>query len=40
MILNEAVELTDGNISLHVERTNIVAIKLYEKMDSKIITLE
>ena len=35
MILNEAVELTDGNISLHVERTNIGAIKLYEKMGFK-----
>ena len=35
MILNEAVELTDGNISLHVERTNVGAIKLYEKMGFK-----
>ena len=32
MILNEAVELTEGNISLHVEHSNIGAIKLYEKM--------
>lgn len=35
MILNEAVELSEGNISLHVERTNIGAIKLYEKMGFK-----
>ena len=35
MILNEAVELTEGNISLHVERTNLGAIKLYEKMGFK-----
>jgi threonine synthase len=35
MILDEAVELTEGNISLHVERSNIGAIKLYEKMGFK-----
>ena len=35
MILNEAVELTEGNISLHVERENVGAIKLYEKMGFK-----
>jgi len=35
MILNEAVELSEGNISLHVERTNLGAIKLYEKMGFK-----
>ena len=35
MILNEAVELTEGNISLHVERSNYGAIKLYEKMGFK-----
>jgi len=35
MILNEAVELTEGNISLHVERSNSGAIKLYEKMGFK-----
>ena len=35
MILNEAVELSEGNISLHVERNNIGAIKLYEKMGFK-----
>ncbi|MGH4118611.1 pyridoxal-phosphate dependent enzyme [Clostridium sp.] len=35
MILNEAVELSEGNISLHVERNNYGAIKLYEKMGFK-----
>lgn len=35
MILNEAVELAEGNISLHVERSNVGAIKLYEKMGFK-----
>ena len=35
MILNEAVELSEGNISLHVERNNLGAIKLYEKMGFK-----
>ena len=35
MILNEAVELAEGNISLHVERSNSGAIKLYEKMGFK-----
>lgn len=35
MILNEAVELAEGNISLHVERSNYGAIKLYEKMGFK-----
>jgi threonine synthase len=35
IILNEAVELSEGNISLHVERNNIGAIKLYEKMGFK-----
>ena len=35
MILNEAVELSEGDISLHVERTNVGAIKLYEKMGFK-----
>jgi len=35
MILNEAVELAEGNISLHVERSNHGAIKLYEKMGFK-----
>jgi threonine synthase len=32
MIINEAVELTEGDISLHVEHSNDGAIKLYEKM--------
>jgi threonine synthase len=32
MIINEAVELTEGDISLHVEHNNVGAIKLYEKM--------
>ncbi len=31
-ILQKAIEMTDGNISLHVDRDNIRAIKLYEKM--------
>ena len=31
-ILQKAIELTDGNISLHVDRDNMRAIKLYEKM--------
>ena len=35
MILSEAVELAEGNISLHVERANEGAIKLYEKMGFK-----
>lgn len=35
MILNEAVDLSEGNISLHVERNNLGAIKLYEKMGFK-----
>lgn len=35
MILNEAVELAEGNISLHVDPTNKGAIKLYEKMGFK-----
>jgi threonine synthase len=35
MILNEAVELSEGNISLHVEQNNYGAIKLYEKMGFK-----
>ena len=35
MILNEAVDLSEGNISLHVERNNLGAFKLYEKMGFK-----
>jgi len=31
-LLNKAIELADGNISLHVEKDNNRAIKLYEKM--------
>ncbi|ABR49822.1 GCN5-related N-acetyltransferase [Alkaliphilus metalliredigens QYMF] len=31
-LLNKAIEVTDGNVSLHVERNNNRAIKLYEKM--------
>jgi len=31
-LLNKAVEVTDGNLSLHVDRDNGRAIKLYEKM--------
>ncbi|WP_026478487.1 pyridoxal-phosphate dependent enzyme [Alkaliphilus transvaalensis] len=31
-LLNKAVELTKGNLSLHVDRNNSRAIKLYEKM--------
>jgi len=31
-LLNKAIELSQGNISLHVERDNNRAIKLYEKM--------
>ncbi|KAB3531069.1 pyridoxal-phosphate dependent enzyme [Alkaliphilus serpentinus] len=31
-LLNKAIELSNGNISLHVERDNNRAIKLYEKM--------
>ncbi|WP_432403506.1 pyridoxal-phosphate dependent enzyme [Wukongibacter sp. M2B1] len=34
-LLQSAIELTDGNISLHVERENRNAIKLYEKMGFK-----
>ncbi|WP_350344477.1 pyridoxal-phosphate dependent enzyme [Proteinivorax tanatarense] len=31
-LLAKAVEVTDGNLSLHVEKSNKKAIKLYEKM--------
>lgn len=31
-LLNKAIELSNGNISLHVEKDNNRAIKLYEKM--------
>ena len=31
-LLNKAIELSNGNISLHVEKDNHRAIKLYEKM--------
>ncbi|WP_353892583.1 pyridoxal-phosphate dependent enzyme [Proteinivorax hydrogeniformans] len=31
-LLTKAVEVTDGNLSLHVEKNNKKAIKLYEKM--------
>ncbi|MTI49298.1 pyridoxal-phosphate dependent enzyme [Sporosalibacterium faouarense] len=31
-LLSTAIDLTDGNLSLHVERDNDRAIKLYEKM--------
>ncbi len=31
-ILQKAIEMTDGNLSLHVDRDNMRAIKLYEKM--------
>lgn len=31
-LINKAIEVTEGNISLHVERNNNRAIKLYEKM--------
>jgi len=34
-LLQSAIDLTDGNISLHVERENKNAIKLYEKMGFK-----
>ncbi|MCM1991367.1 pyridoxal-phosphate dependent enzyme [Oceanirhabdus seepicola] len=31
-LLNKAIEITDGNLSLHVDRDNKRAIKVYEKM--------
>ncbi|TCO79304.1 pyridoxal-phosphate dependent enzyme [Marinisporobacter balticus] len=34
-LLQNAIDLTEGNISLHVERNNKNAIKLYEKMGFK-----
>jgi threonine synthase len=34
-LLSKAIEVTDGNISLHVDRDNKRAIKVYEKMGFK-----
>lgn len=34
-LLNKAIELTEGNLSLHVDIDNLYAIKLYEKMGFK-----